>query len=341
MTADLPTDSHPLPLWRRVLPFVVGGGLVAFVASRLDFATFVAAVRRTNYVGFVAFAFVFSATLLSADVLATTHVYRKTVGPVRFRELFVVRGAAYLPSILNHHIGQAWLTYFVSRAYKAPLTRAAGATLLVYATTFGALFLFLVVGLPLNHGRIPWLPGTVAVVGAAGAAYAVLLLVKPRVLAEKALTAPLFELGLGGHLVAILWRLPHVFAQFLGAWVPFLFFGVDVPFVDALALMPVLMFVVTLPVSPQGLGTRDALSIALLSGYAHGTAPERAATIAATTLSWICVLTLIQLATAPLFLRPANQLLGRKDERGERGPGSATAPDEQPGARAAGGSATP
>ena len=49
-----------------------------------------------------------------------------------------------------------------------------------------------------------------------------------------------------------------------------------------LLALPVLMFVVTLPVSPQGLGTRDALSLALLSGYAHGTAPERTAAVAAT-----------------------------------------------------------
>jgi Lysylphosphatidylglycerol synthase TM region len=302
--------SSELPLWRRVLPFVVGGALVAYVAQRLDFAAFVRALRRTNYVGFVAFALAFTAVLLLADVFATTYVYRRTVGPVKFKELFVIRAAAYLPSMVNHHVGQAWLTYFLSKAYRAPISRAAGATLVVYATTFGALFAFLLVGLPLNHHRLPWLSPTVAVVSAAGFAYAVALAIKPPALASRGLLRPLFEIGLRGHLAAVVVRLPHVFVQFLGAWIPFSFFGVDIPFTDALALMPVLMFVVTLPVSPQGLGTRDALSLALFSTYAPGVGAERASTVAATTLTWLCVLTVIQLAFSPLFMRRAYQLLG-------------------------------
>jgi uncharacterized membrane protein YbhN (UPF0104 family) len=147
-------------------------------------------------------------------------------------------------------------------------------------------------------------------VGAGGAVYAGALALRPRALAERGLFGPLFEIGIGGHIAAILVRLPHVFVQFLGAWVPFSFFGVHIPFTDALALMPVLMFVVTLPVSPQGLGTRDALSLALFSTYAPGVGAERASTVAATTLSWLCILTVIQLAFSPLFMRRAYQLLG-------------------------------
>lgn len=302
--------SNELPLWRRILPFVVGGGLVAFVASRLDFAAFVRALARTNYVGFVAFALFFMAALLLADVYATTSVYRRTVGPVKFKELFVIRAAAYLPSMLNHHVGQAWLTYFLSKAYRAPIARAAGATFVVYVTTFGALFAFLLAGLPLNHNRLPWLGPTVAAVGAGGVAYAVVLLARPRSLAEQSVLGPAFEIGLRGHIEAIFVRFPHVFMQFLGAWVPFLFFGIHIPFTDALALMPVLMFVVTLPVSPQGLGTRDALSVALFSSYAPGAGAERASVVVATTLSWLCLLTVIQLVFSPLFMRRAYQLLG-------------------------------
>ena len=314
-----PADSAPeglasaateLPLWRRLMPVAVGSGLVVFVASRLDFEAFWQALGRTNYVGFMAFGLAFNALLLLADSFATTHVYRRTVGPVKLRELLVIRAAAYLPSMLNHHVGQAWLTYFVSKTYKAPISRAAGATLIVYVTTFGALFAFLLVGLPLNHHRLPWLFPTVAVVGAGAIGYALALLLRPRALADRAVLAPLFEMGLRGHLVAIAVRLPHVFVQFLGAWIPFVFFGVNIPFTDALALMPVLMFVVTLPVSPQGLGTRDALSLTLFSSYAPGAGAEQASVVAATTLSWICLITVIQLVLSPLFMRRAYQLLG-------------------------------
>lgn len=310
MIRDVAEPPAELPLWRRILPIGVGGALVAWVATRLDFRTFARALARTNYFGFALFAFAFTAALLAADVLATTYVYRRTIAPVRYRDLFVIRAASYLPSILNHHVGQAWLTYFLSKAYRVPLARAAGSTLLVYATTFGALFLFLLAGMPLTHGRLPWLVPTVAIIGTLGVTYALVLAIRPRAIANIAVAAPLFEAGLTGHLTALLVRLPHMAIQFIGAWVPFLFFGVKIPLSDALALVPIIMLVVTLPVSPQGLGTRDAVSLALLSGYAPGTPAERASTIAAATLSWLVMITVVQLSLSPLFMKRAYELLG-------------------------------
>jgi hypothetical protein len=302
-------EPGPVPIWRRALPFMLGGALVAYVVSRVDIPAFLHALSSTNYFLYAAFAFTFNAALLAADALATMVVYRRTVAPVRYSDVFVIRAASYLPSILSHHVGQAWLTYFLAKVYKAPIWRVAGATLLVYVTTFGALFVFLLVGLPLNREELTWLVPTVAVVGTAGAVYLGVVYLKPALLAGRQVTAPLAEVGIRGHLSSLLFRLPHVWVQFIGAWVPFLFFGVHIPLSDALALMPILMFVVALPISPQGLGTRDALSLALLSRYAVGSADEQAAAIAATTLSWLGVLTLVQLVLSPLFMRRAYRLL--------------------------------
>jgi hypothetical protein len=303
--------SAPVPAWRRVLPIAVGGALVTYVLTRLDLQAFSSAVRATDYVGFFVFTALFSVGLLLADTWATRAVYSRTLGKVGFAELFVVRAASYLPSILNHHVGQAWLTYFLARTRATPLLRVAGATLLVYATTFAALYLFLLLGVPLQAGRFPWLAPIAGAIAVLGALYLAVVVLRPAFLAGRAVAAPLFEAGLRGHALLIAYRIPHVAVQFVGAWVPFHFFGVRIPLEDALVLMPLLMFVVALPVSPQGLGTRDALSLALFSDYAVGSAEERAAAVAATTLSWLCALTLVQAGLSPLFMRRAYRLLGR------------------------------
>lgn len=311
--SDAPSRASPrLPPWRRLLPLLVGGTLFAIVLSRLDFATFTEALHRTNYLAFSAFIVAFSVALLVADVLASTFAYARTVGSVRFRDLFVIRGASYLPSILNHHVGQAWLTYFLAKTRGVSLARTAGATLFVYATTLAALFAFLLLGLPFNHGRVVWLMPVVITVSVAGVGYILAIAIRPRWLADRALLAPLFEAGVRGHLTAVAVRMPHMMVQFAGTWIPFLFFGVELPFVDALALLPVIMLAVTLPVSPQGLGTREALSIALLSAYATGNAAERSAVIAASTLSWLVLLTLVQLLLSLVFMRSAYRLLDVK-----------------------------
>jgi hypothetical protein len=310
-TPSLGPSGESPPLWRRALPFVFAGLLVAFVASRLDVDTFRRAIARTNYVGFIGLGLAFYSTLLVADAFATTYVYRHTIAAVRFRDILVVRAASYLPALLNHHVGQAWLTYFVAKKYGVPVARAAGATLVGYATTFGALYVVLLLGLPFNHGRVHWLAPTAAAIFVAAVGYAIVLLKKPAFLARSAVFAPVLEAGLAGHVQALIVRIPHVLVQFAGAWLPFAFFDMHIPFVDALGKIPIILFVVTLPVSPQGLGTREALSIALLSDYATGTPAERAGTIAAATLSWLFVLVVLQLVLSPLFMRRAYALLGR------------------------------
>jgi hypothetical protein len=228
---------------------------------------------------------------------------------VRYSEIFVLRAASYLPSMLNHHVGQAWLTWFIARAYGASVWRVAGATLLVYASILGSLLLIGTAALPSNHARMPWLAPTVAALATAGAGYLGVIASKPRLLTERRTSAVLVEAGVRGHLHALAVRLPHIAVQFVGAWIPFAFFGVRIPLVDALALVPPLMVVVALPITPQGVGTRDLLAMELFAGYASGASEERGAAVAAATVSWAGAITLVQLAFSPLFYRRAQTML--------------------------------
>ncbi len=298
-----------MPLWRRALPFVIALALLLFVVARLDWATFGRALASINYPAFIGFTLAFSAALLTADSFATAHIYRTRICPVRFREIFLIRAASYLPSLLNHHVGQGWLTYFMAKNYKAPLWRVTGATLLVYATTFACLFLLGASALPFNYERIGWLLPTLGAIGGAGVLYMIVVALRPKVLLEMQAIAPLMEAGVGGHLLALVYRLPHVCVLFCGTLAPFWFFGIDVPVQDALAFIPVLMLVAALPITPQGIGTRDVVALQLLAGYAPGTPDERAATLAAATLAWAGALTLVQAIASPWFMRRAQRLL--------------------------------
>jgi hypothetical protein len=290
------------------LPFAIAGGLLAFVAVRLDFDAFVDHLADIDYAAYMAFALGFAIVLLLTDTLATAWVYRRILGPVGYRDFLVIRGASYVPSLLNHHVGQAWLTYYLSKIYGARLWRAAGATLLVYATTFGCLFVFASVSLILDWERFDWLPTVVAAVAVAGLIYLVVIRLRPAALTSRHLTAPLVEVGVRGHFVALAYRVPHMVVLFIGTWVPFLFFDVDVPLVDALALVPPLMIVVALPITPQGVGTRDSFALQLFAGFAVGSAGEQAAAVAAATISWAVAVTLIQIPMSLVFFRLADKL---------------------------------
>lgn len=304
-----PMEAAPAPVWRRALPLVVAAALIAVTLARVDLRAFARNVAAVNAPLFLGFAAAFVLALLTADAFATSVVYRRTVAPIRFLDLWVLRGASYLPSILNHHVGQAFLTYYIARGHGVPLARMAGGTLLVYVSWLGLLLgtgcvSMVVAGQPL---LIP------ALVIVAGLSYLAVIAWKPAFLARTKLLAPLFEAGLGGHLVALAVRVPHLVVLFLGTWIPFLFFGVDIPFSSAITYVPILMVAVTLPITPQGAGTRDLVAVTFFEKLAHGaTHQERMAAIAATTASWLVAITLVQVVLGLGLLRRVVPALEQK-----------------------------
>ncbi len=292
-------DVPKRPLWRRALPFVVATALVAFVVLRLDTGAFLGALGRVSRGAFFGVTAGFIAALLVADTFGSVVLYRLTVAPMRYVDFFLLRGASYLPSLLNHHVGQAFLTYFLSRAYGVSLVRVAGSTLVAYAVWAGCILSFGTVSLAVV-GDPTWLVLFVA----SGVTYLVILRVRPAWLEKRSLFAPLFEVGVVGHLVALAARVPHFFVLFFGHWALFEVFGIDIPWHDAVLYLPVLMVVTTLPITPQGFGTRDAFSALVFARYASGaTEAERLAQVGAATLSWGIALTLLQAVVGLVLMR--------------------------------------
>ena len=293
---------------RALLPVLLALGLTAWVLSRVDWTAFGHALAQVRYGAFGAFVLAFVLSLLAADTFATVGIYRRWAPSLGHRELFVLRGASYLPSLVNHHIGQAWLTFMLARRHGIDLARMAGATLLVYASWGGAILALASVSLLAADMPLAWLALPLGL----GLGYLALLAIAPRGLARRRVFAALFEAGIAGHLRAMLLRVPHLGVLFLGTWLPYAFFGVDVPLGTALVYVPIIMVAVTLPLTPQGLGTRDALAVAFFTPFAVGTSDEeRRAAVAACTTATAAMLIVIEVVLALVLMR-----LDRRSARG-------------------------
>jgi hypothetical protein len=305
MPPDSPAEpdedaARSAPWWRKLLPFALALGLITIVLSRLDLRAFVAHLAAVNAMGFLLFGALFVVGLLSADSFATVIVYRRTVAPIRFRDFWVLRGASYLPSMLNHHVGQVFIAYVLSRRHGVPLSRVAGATLLVYASWTGCLLGLGSVAIWLNDQPLGWIAGVLGV----GVLYLIVLAIRPARLARMKLLAPLFEAGIAGHLVALATRLPHFAVLFFGTWLPFLFFGINIPLPAAVKSIPIMMVVVTLPFTPQGFGSRELVAAFFFERFAPGaTHEERLAALVAATMSWGVVFTVIEALLGLVLLR--------------------------------------
>lgn len=281
MEATEASEPPPPPLWRRALGLLLTIGLIAFVLSRVELDAFIAALRGVSYSAFLALTLGFVLALLAADSFASVVLYRWTVAPIRYRDFFLFRGASYLPAVVNHHVGQAFLAYTLSRVYGVSLARVAGATLVVYASWAGCILTFGTGALAVQ-GDPKWLVSLLV----AGVAYLAIIALKPKWLVDRGLLAPLFETGVVGHLVAVAARVPHFVVIFSATWAIFEVFGIHIPWQAAALHVPVLMVLSTLPLTPLGFGTRDAFSSLVFAKYATGTEAEQLSQVGAATLSW-------------------------------------------------------
>jgi uncharacterized membrane protein YbhN (UPF0104 family) len=297
------------PWWLRALPWAVGLALLGVVASKLDVGALAGALGRVNAPLYLAFIAAFLAVNLACDAFASTMVYRRVVAPVTFGAFATVRATSYLPQIVNYHVGQAYTAYLLTRVYGAPLARVARATLLVYVTNLGALAAVPVLSLPAVASALPWLTRPIAALAALGLAYLALIAAKPRFLRRP--LDVLFEVGPRGHLFLLLCRLPHVATLCVANWLSYYFFHVKIPLFESLTYIPVILLVTNLPITPQGVGTRELVATQLLLPFAPATEDARALIVAAG-LAWAASTALLASLLSLAFSRSARRLLRQR-----------------------------
>lgn len=311
---------------RRAAPWAVAAALLALVFAKTNPASVVASLRSVDPWRYVAFIAAFSAINLLCDAVATCQAYRLVSPGLPLRWVLVVRGASYLPSVVNYHLGQAYLTYLLSRRCGVPLRRVAGATLLVYTTHLGNLIVAAALALPAG-GAPPWAARTVLLALAGLLAYLAALALRPAPLRRYAASSVLFETRPRDHARLLLWRLPHVLVLSLGMWGSYALFGLRVPAPAAFVVVPLLLLFSALPFTPQGIGTRELVAMNLLAPFAPDAA-DRAAPVVAAGAAWVVTTAAASVVVGLAFARPAARLLSDAPDRQGADEGPPTEPSQ-------------
>jgi hypothetical protein len=244
------------------------------------------------------------ALVLLADAWAATVALRVSGGSLPYRRVVAMRGATYLFQVIHVLAGQGSFGWFLARAGRGAWG-AGGVVLLLLATQLLALALVGVVGLLVAPAwlRGPALPVVALILGGM-AVYLGLVAARPSWLQRMALARPLFAAGARGHLVAVAARLPHVALLVLVHWGAFRLWGIRIPFLVGAAYIPPMLLVSALPITPAGLGTVQALQLALFSEWAPAaTSGGREAAIVAFSLAHLALAILVQAFIGLLCLR--------------------------------------
>lgn len=268
----------------------------------------------------------------AADTFAMQSVFRWFGVAVPFFDLYVVRGSTYLLAVINYHVGQAAIVGYLYRVRRVPIYRATGIILFIIGVNVGTLFLLASAGAARATGELSWLHYVPLACLAGGVAYAIVLKWKPKILAERTLLGPLFEMRIRGHLRGVLVRLPHVGVLLIWHWISLRLFKVQIPPLDALLYLPALFAIGSLPINVNGFGVAQIVAIAFFSPYVTKGDPKT--TVMAYSLATTTTALVLQLLLGLLCLRRATRL-GAPTKTEEPAAGTETDADVLRGAASA------
>jgi hypothetical protein len=267
----------------RILAWIVTGGLLFLLFRRIPIGEVIAAARGAA--GWeTPVCLVLVAAVYVCDAFAMWKTFGWFVAPMAFGDVLLVRGATYLFAALNYNVGQGAIVYFVHKTTGAPVMRAVATVLLMMGINVLALLFLSSVGLAAAPDVPHAVTVTVAVAYAGLALYVVALVLRPGWLVRRPLFDVVLGAGIGGHLRALVVRVPHIAALIVFQLALLRGFHVAVPVVAALAALPIVFLAAALPVSVQGLGTTQAAMIYFFARYAPGDRPAQQATVMAASL---------------------------------------------------------
>jgi len=304
----------PAAIAKRVAPYAIAILALGYVLHATNIHDLGVALKHAPIGWFVAVSALMLVLNCAADVFAMTSVFGWFGCHVPYRDLFFVRASTYLLAIVNYHVGQAAIVGYLYRARRVPLLRATGWILFIIGVNVGTLFLLASAGASKASGNLAMLRLVPAACAIGVVVYSALLLWKPPILAKRALFAPLFEMGIVGHIKGVLVRLPHVGVLMLWHFISLRMFDIQVTPLAALLYLPAYFAVANLPINVNGLGAAQLVAVAFFSHFVvvpEGTvdvAATQRATVMAYSLSTSGISIVLQLALGFACLRKATRL---------------------------------
>ena len=258
-----------ISLAKKLAPYFIALVALGWVLHHTDIHQLMSALHHAPMGAFIAVSAVMLIINCGADTFAMSAVFARFGCHVPYKDLYLVRASTYLLAVLNYHVGQAAIVGYLYRVKRVPLLRASGWILFIIGINVGTLFLLASAGATRTTGSLVMLHYIPLVCAVGVVTYAALLTLKPRILAERTILKPLFEMGIPGHIMGVLVRLPHIGVLLAWHYISLRMFDVQVTPGAALLYLPAYFAVSSIPgLSVNGIGVAQLVAVFFFAPFA-------------------------------------------------------------------------
>lgn len=160
-----PAIRQPLPLWQRVLPWLVTASCFAYLYTRLESAAaaqgsdlfpYLAAIfERVSWTRWLALMIPYNIFFFLMDTLVVWRVISWFNAKLAYKEIVPIRASAYILSIVNEQVSKGAIALYVTRKEGVPGWEVASSMLFIMFCEYYYFLIWATIGVTLQWDRFP------------------------------------------------------------------------------------------------------------------------------------------------------------------------------------------
>ncbi len=311
---------------KTVGPWIVAAAIFAYLFHLYPPRQVWKSLNYVNILPFALFCIAYFFVIYLVDAAVTRYVIGRFTRRVPFKDVLIARGMTYLVMIVSYPASQAAFAYYFKRRFRIPIFEILSTFLFIMFIDLWWIVTLAFVGSFFQEYAIGGVDLSRMVFHVALAVYVTYFVwlafwrrwpddrlwnfVTPRFI-EKQRRRKIFHLfesaRLADYVRVALMRIPIHVTIIISIYVVIRTFRCDIPFTQILGNIPLVFLVGTLPITPGGLGTTNALMVELLKKHLTGDVFNNglvtpAALLFSASLLWIFGNYLLKILTGTAFM---------------------------------------
>jgi len=263
------------PFWKRILPFIVAGGILTYLFWHIDYRQCLVALAHADLFIYTPWLLAFIVITFLMDTQNLVILLKQFNYHLPFRDALSIRGGTYLVANIDYSLGLGAMIYYLKRDLGIPVMRSTGLMVIFNAINQQSLVIMAIFGLlllsPLNTVMQHFLWICLAIIIFDIIFIQALKLVPSRGWIGKFKNLNIIkvfpETPWKSYGLLNFWRI-----VFYSMFIAFFFmalkaFHMSIPLVPLIAYVPIILLIISMPIAPCGFGTAQAAMLYLFKDY--------------------------------------------------------------------------
>lgn len=265
---------------KRLLPWAIAAVIFYFLFRQIPPGQVIKTIPHANIPLFAFYAITYFVVVMLLDCVGLRWALTRFSTRVNLKETILMRGATYLLMLINYNLAQGGIAFYLKKTHKAPIFKTLGT--ISYLTMVDLTLVVTCAVLAVQFQDVVYrgesLRGYITRAGLLF--YSVLIfwvifwknidrpIFRPALkwkIVEWFTSRPLFatfrEASAMDDIKMVFFRMPIIFLIVVSFFLWIHAFRASIPFSHILIFSPVIMLISTLPITPGGIGTVQALCI--------------------------------------------------------------------------------